>query len=251
MSGGRRSTSDLPEFFDDTVPEVDVYDFSTGKWSTVADLGRPRGGTASAVLDGKVYVIGGEGDNRAWTEVDVLSGSSFQKGPDMPEPRHGTGIVSCNGAIWIAGGERVLGAGDSAKDTFAFFDGDKPPVCGNRADESSTSQTSPSPPNDTTSGAVGDDSSTSDENSSPPNDTTSGAVGDDSSAPNDTAGGAVGTDEASSSPSAGKFFLSSVEEVVILDEYWSVVGRIESELTCGWSCVTRIQLFEHRTVASI
>lgn len=241
----------MPEFFDDTVAEVDVYDFSTGKWSTVTDLGRPRGGTASAVLDGKVYVIGGEGDNRAWTEVDVLSGNSFRAGPDMPEPRHGTGIVSCNGAIWIAGGERVLGAGDSAKDTFAFFDGDKPPVCTGTGNESSASEDNPSPPNDTTSGAVGDDSSTSEDVPSPPNDTTSGAVGDDSSAPNDTASGAVGTDEANSSPSAGKFS-AFVDELVSVDVFQCLADRhcVENELTYHWSYLILIRMAVHRTVFS-
>ncbi|KAI0566240.1 hypothetical protein FGB62_11g351 [Gracilaria domingensis] len=129
VAGGRRSTSKAPEFFDDTVAEVDVYDFSSGKWSTIVSLDHPRGGTASAVYNNSVYLIGGEGDNRAWTEVDVLDNEGFERCPSLPEPRHGTGVVSCNGAIWIAGGARVLGGGNNAEDTYAFFEGSDPPTC--------------------------------------------------------------------------------------------------------------------------
>lgn len=127
--GGRRSTSNAPEFFDDTIPEVDVYNFQTGEWTTISKLGRPRGGAAATVHGNNVYLLGGEGSNRAWTEVDVLNGANFKPVQPLPEPRHGTGVVSCGGAMWIAGGARVQGGGNNAKDTYAFFDGDKPPVC--------------------------------------------------------------------------------------------------------------------------
>ncbi|CAN8077276.1 unnamed protein product [Agarophyton chilense] len=203
VTGGRRSTSDFPEFFDDTVAEVDVYDFASRKWSTLTGFSRPRGGTASAVLDGAIYIMGGEGDNRAWTEVDVLNGASFQPGPSLPEPRHGTGIVSCNGAVWIAGGERVIGSGSPATSTYALYDGDEVPVCRSGSESSATTA---APTVTTDASTVSTDAPAtqdptpvpSSSNSAPPEETE-----DKPSAPNDTASGAVGADEidVSSTPS--------------------------------------------------
>ncbi|CAN8061584.1 unnamed protein product [Agarophyton chilense] len=143
VAGGRRSTSSAPEFFEDTVAEVDVYDFRSGKWSTITSLHRPRGGTASTVYNDRVYLIGGEGDNRAWTEVDVLENDGFVQGISLPEPRHGTGVISCNGAIWIAGGARVLGGGNNADETYAFFEGSHPPPCRNTLEEKQNRPTVP------------------------------------------------------------------------------------------------------------
>ncbi|KAI0567277.1 Kelch-type beta propeller domain containing protein [Gracilaria domingensis] len=206
VTGGRRSTSDFPEFFDDTVAEVDVFDFATSEWSTLTELSRPRGGTAAAVLGGTVYVMGGEGDNRAWTEVDVLKGSSFEPGPSLPEPRHGTGIVSCSGAIWIAGGERVIGAGDPATDTYALYDGDELPVCRGSAPSAPTASPSSSSSEEISQEISQEPSPVSSPSPSPDptheSKETQQSAG--SSAPNDTASGAVGADEidASSTPSS-------------------------------------------------
>lgn len=127
--GGRDSTSNPQQFFDDTEPAVDVFDFRTNTWNTIADFPRPRAGLSSVVYNNTVVSLGGEGHGRAWSEVDVLEDGAFRVDANMLEPRHGMQVVSCEGAMWIAGGDRVQGAGSRAEDTFAYYSGSVPPVC--------------------------------------------------------------------------------------------------------------------------
>ena len=41
------------------MPTVEAYDIPTDTWTTIADLPTPRKAASAAVVDGKVYVIGG------------------------------------------------------------------------------------------------------------------------------------------------------------------------------------------------
>lgn len=129
VAGGRDSADKIPDFFNNVETAVDVYDFETGQWSTIEDFPRPRGGTMATTFNNDLYVLGGEGQGRAWVEVDVLRSNAFQPAADMPQPRHGSGVVACNGAMWVAGGADVQGGSSSATDTLAFFDGPTPPAC--------------------------------------------------------------------------------------------------------------------------
>lgn len=147
--GGRDSTAQ--DFFTAYVPEVDVYDFSTGTWSTLPDFTRPRGGTATTVFNGTVVVAAGEGDSRAWAEVDALQQDGiFAPLPDMISPTHGTGLVGCESAMWIGSGSTTLGGGKPNSDTFAFFDGNSPPACSQANIPSSPSPSEDSSPPPTT-----------------------------------------------------------------------------------------------------
>src|SRR5690606_14433841 len=79
--GGRRSSAATGQTFELTVPEVDVYDFATGEWTTlpaVSNLPTPRAGTTSVVLNGEVVVIGGESaaQREAHGEVEALDPES-------------------------------------------------------------------------------------------------------------------------------------------------------------------------------
>lgn len=128
--GGRDSTSSMPQFFDDVEPSVDVYDFSTKKWSSLPDFPRPRGGTATTVFNGTVVVAAGEGFGRAWTEVDALQNNgTFTALPDMISPAHGTGIVGCRSALWIVAGSRIQGGGETNDQSYAFYEGSSPLAC--------------------------------------------------------------------------------------------------------------------------
>jgi hypothetical protein len=73
----------------------EVYDLATDTWSTRASMPTARSGVGLAALDGKVYVIGGEG----W--IDELGGvsraveaydpkrNSWAEEAQMPTPRRG------------------------------------------------------------------------------------------------------------------------------------------------------------------
>jgi hypothetical protein len=41
-------------------PVVDVYDPASDTWTTAADFTTPRWDPTAAVVDGKIYIIGGE-----------------------------------------------------------------------------------------------------------------------------------------------------------------------------------------------
>lgn len=150
VAGGRDSGgANYPGFFSLVQKKVDVYDFSTEKWSTMAkDFPRPRAGAGTVSFKGTVYVAGGESARpTAWSEVDVLQGDGFVAADNMPFPRHGFGMFSCNNVIWVAGGAGVRGGGSSQLSTDAFFDGDSPQPCTQGATSAPTKTPTPTNPN--------------------------------------------------------------------------------------------------------
>lgn len=113
-AGGRLSGGDGGTFAP-TIAEVDVYDFATGKWSTLpnsGDLPTPRAGTSTVTFDGKVVVIGGEGNGRAYDTVEQLDPNTnlWTEIASMNHARHGTqAIVSGNGIFTAMGSPRQGG----------------------------------------------------------------------------------------------------------------------------------------------
>jgi hypothetical protein len=116
-AGGRRSSAGTGQTFDLTVPEVDVYDFQTGVWSTLpasANLPTPRAGTTTAVIDGRLLILGGEsgGQQLAHTEVeafDPATGGWTSLAP-LSLGRHATQAVLHEGRLYLASGSRTRGA---------------------------------------------------------------------------------------------------------------------------------------------
>jgi N-acetylneuraminic acid mutarotase len=112
VAGGRRSSGATKQVFDLTIPETDVYDPATGRWSTLpspaGDLPRPRAGTMSLALDGRLLVAGGESMAQpvAHDEVSVLDPrtgewrlhSTFTRG------RHGSGLVRVGDRLYVVAG---------------------------------------------------------------------------------------------------------------------------------------------------
>ncbi len=98
-----------------TVPEVDVYTFATGTWSTLgADLPTPRGGSTSVPFGHYVVVIGGEtAQQLAHDEVealDVFAGSWLSLNP-LVTGRHGTQAIAFDDNLYIAAGSGEKGGG--------------------------------------------------------------------------------------------------------------------------------------------
>ncbi|NJC25892.1 malectin domain-containing carbohydrate-binding protein [Neolewinella antarctica] len=119
LSGGPGGT------FGPLIAEVDVYDFSTGTWSTVPDLPTPRAAASVAAFEDELYVIGGEigkdlqgndiDDAVKTTEAFNAATGTWSTKADLITERHGTqAIVSGNG-IHVTAGSNSKGGGGTMK----------------------------------------------------------------------------------------------------------------------------------------
>ena len=89
------------------VVSTEVYDPACDTWEPLEDLPTPRSGGASAVLDGKLYVLGGQlpGNTvyKTVSRVDPATGH-WEALADMPIELTGHRAVTVNGAIYVMGG---------------------------------------------------------------------------------------------------------------------------------------------------
>ncbi|MDX1637959.1 MAG: kelch repeat-containing protein [Balneolaceae bacterium] len=116
-AGGRRTSQATGNTFHLTIPEVDVYDFSTGRWNPLppsGDLPTERAGTTSLAVGDHLIVIGGESGAQqpAHAEVEAYHTGTGQWRtlPMLNIGRHGTQAILHNGSIYIAAGSKVRGA---------------------------------------------------------------------------------------------------------------------------------------------
>lgn len=116
--GGRNTSmherGNPTSFFKAIVWEIDVYDFKTGKWSTLEKpipLGSAAGGTA--VLDGKIVYFGGEDDKVARNETWILDPKTetWTQAGNLNQGRHGSQAIVYNNSIYIAAGSPKRGGG--------------------------------------------------------------------------------------------------------------------------------------------
>lgn len=127
-AGGRRSAHDLGNALAQTVGEVDVYDFKAKRWSTLpAPLPTQRAGTASAVIDGKLAVMGGESLRQveAHREVEAWDPKTarWQTLPALPVGRHGTQAATLDGKTYIGAGSGNRGGGPELNDLWRIEPG--------------------------------------------------------------------------------------------------------------------------------
>jgi len=89
------------------VALTEVYDPAFDRWAPLASLPTPRSGGGSAVLDGKLYVLGGglPGNSVHATieRYDPVTDQWEQLG-DMPTPRTGHRVVAASGSLYVLGG---------------------------------------------------------------------------------------------------------------------------------------------------
>ncbi|MEZ5042600.1 MAG: kelch repeat-containing protein [Saprospiraceae bacterium] len=117
-AGGRNTSAKTNHVMDLTVPEVDVYDFAKGSWSTLpstANFPTLRAGTTAIVHGDQLIVMGGESGSQepAHSEVeayDVSDGKWHSLAP-MLQGRHGTQAILYQGKMYIAGGASSRGGG--------------------------------------------------------------------------------------------------------------------------------------------
>jgi N-acetylneuraminic acid mutarotase len=107
-----------------TSDQVQIYDSATDSWSLGPPLPQPMHHTMAATVDGKVYVVGGEGGNPVGNQSIFLNfnhvlneeAGVWEPRADMPTRRSGGGAAVIDGKIYVAGGRPPRGA------DFAMYD---------------------------------------------------------------------------------------------------------------------------------
>jgi hypothetical protein len=100
----------------DTETAIDVFNFETGTWTTLAESTRlptPRAGAATFSVEGKIIVAGGESDaNGAHNNVELFDpvNNSWSDLPKLNNGRHGIQAIFNEGKIYIAGGWGYVGS---------------------------------------------------------------------------------------------------------------------------------------------
>ncbi|MDX2087346.1 MAG: kelch repeat-containing protein [Kofleriaceae bacterium] len=88
-----------------------------GAWETRAPMPTARGGTACGVIDDRIYVVGGEGNDAvasgvfAESEAYVATEDRWEVLADMTVPRHGMGAAATGRALYVPGGATRQGFG--------------------------------------------------------------------------------------------------------------------------------------------
>lgn len=118
--GGRNTSvhyeGQFSAFFGATIPEVDVYDLKTNKWTTLEnELPVPTAAGSMVQVGNNLLYIGGESyqklahnntqclnlDTHEWTQLSPLNVG-----------RHGTGGIVYKGNVYVAGGSPNRGGGN-------------------------------------------------------------------------------------------------------------------------------------------
>jgi N-acetylneuraminic acid mutarotase len=99
------------------VDRVDRYDPVGDEWTSRAPMITARGGTAAGVIDGRIIVVGGEGNTAVTSGVfphtesyDPVADTWTSLAP-MTTPRHGMGAAAVGGALYVPGGATTQGFG--------------------------------------------------------------------------------------------------------------------------------------------
>lgn len=97
----------------------DFRERTLGDWREHAPMPAPaQSEIATAVLDGRIHVLGGFGDLRGFKRYDVAA-DRWQRLPDLPAGRHHAAAFAFDGAIFLSGGA-LTGGGDQLTGGFRF-----------------------------------------------------------------------------------------------------------------------------------
>jgi hypothetical protein len=119
ISAGGRKSGFEGQGFEATIAETDIYDFTTGNWSTlpspVGDIPTQRAGTAATSTGEHAIVIGGESGSQtvAHNEVEALNPETgtWHSLPSLITGRHGTQAIRSDGNLYIEAGSGNRGGG--------------------------------------------------------------------------------------------------------------------------------------------
>lgn len=109
LLGGRVTSGNIKKVFELTIPEVDVFDFKTEKWSTLEmPLPTPRAGCTAVAIHDKILFAGGESATQAeaHAELECLDTKTgiWSSLPSLKQGRHGTQLIWSSNRLYIASG---------------------------------------------------------------------------------------------------------------------------------------------------
>ena len=102
VSGGRYRKDDA----DSVAKSLFVYTPSTNTWEQKADMPAPSFGGVQAVIDGKLYVVGGFSGNTLLTRMDAYNPAtnSWTRKASLPKARYSAAAAVANGILYLLGG---------------------------------------------------------------------------------------------------------------------------------------------------
>jgi N-acetylneuraminic acid mutarotase len=87
-----------------------VHDPAVGGWVARAPMPTARSSGGAAVIDGKIYVVGGTSPGGSAFEVYDPATNQWEKLPDLPTQRNHLAVAAVNGRIIAAGGRSAFNA---------------------------------------------------------------------------------------------------------------------------------------------
>ncbi len=115
-AGGRRTSGATKQVFNLTVPEVDVYDIATAKWTALPEtcnIPTPRAGCMALALDADLIIAGGESKAQKVAHGNVEAFDThtllWRNFPSFLRGRHGSGLINFQNAIWVVAGSGSMG----------------------------------------------------------------------------------------------------------------------------------------------
>jgi hypothetical protein len=102
-------SSHRPQQFKNAVAYLEMYDPATNTWTRLSPMALARVGPAVAVLNGKIYVMGGFDPKRYWSanptvEIYDIETGRWSPGPSMPTGVSWASAVVLDGKIHVLGG---------------------------------------------------------------------------------------------------------------------------------------------------
>ena len=107
---GRESDLSDGTVFNQTAAEVDVYDFTTGTWTTLpteSNIPTVRAAPATGLIDGEIIVAGGEtsqGSAHSETEAFDIQSQTWRPLSPMKTARHATQAIVYEGKMYVVAG---------------------------------------------------------------------------------------------------------------------------------------------------
>lgn len=105
----------------DETATVEMFDPVTETWIFRAPMPDPRAGHAAGVIDGKVYVVGGERANSDRGDLWIYDpiADLWADGPSLPTPRVHPNAAVLGGELYVVGGySRAEGAAQSRAEVY-------------------------------------------------------------------------------------------------------------------------------------
>ncbi|MBI2347524.1 MAG: kelch-like protein [Deltaproteobacteria bacterium] len=116
--GGQSAGSTGSRFVDSTFE----YDPAREQWRTRAPMPMARSAGATAVVNGKIYVVGGRPPRGSDFAVYDPAADTWTKVPDLPTQRNHIAAAAINGRIYVAGGRFEPGNTSPMTDALEIFD---------------------------------------------------------------------------------------------------------------------------------